>query len=67
MICVNNADYPASLELHKVYQVISNDEVEKDGDVCIVDESGEDYIFSASRFVEIQLPVEVIQSFQNAA
>ena len=67
VVCIDNSDYPASLELHKIYQLVPDKEIELDGDVRIVDESGEDYIFSASRFVEIQLPVEVIQSFQNAA
>lgn len=31
-ICIDNADYPASLELHKIYRVVPDREVEADGD-----------------------------------
>lgn len=43
-ICVNNSEYPASLELHKIYRVIPDEDARKDGDLRIVDESGEDYL-----------------------
>ena len=25
VVCINNSDYPASLELHKIYQVLPDD------------------------------------------
>lgn len=55
-VCVNNTDYPASLERHKIYQVIPDRFVEADGDLRIIDESGEDYIYPASYFVMIEVP-----------
>jgi len=55
-ICVDNSGYPASLELHKAYQVLPDDDAAADGDVRIIDESGEDYLYPASYFVLIDLP-----------
>lgn len=66
-MCVDNSDYPASLELHKIYRVIPDEDVEKDGDLKIVDESGEDYIFSAENFVMIDVPLAVETSLLKVA
>ena len=58
-VCINNADYPASLELHKIYRVLPDDDATKDGDIRVVDESGEDYLYRAKDFVVIDVPAEV--------
>jgi len=55
-VCINNKDYPASLELHKIYRVIPDEEAEADGDLRVVDESGEDYLFPANYFLLLALP-----------
>jgi hypothetical protein len=52
VVCIDNSDYEASLELHKIYPVIPDADAAQDGDLRIVDESGEDYLYSAGRFVE---------------
>lgn len=66
-VCVNNAEYPASLELHKIYRVLPDEEGEVDGDLRVVDESGEDYLYSAKHFVLTELPQAVEKSLlQNA-
>src|SRR5262249_11889297 len=56
-ICVDNSEYPASLELHKVYQLLSDDEAAKDGDLRVIDESGEDYLYPKDYFVVIETGV----------
>ena len=56
VVCVNNSDYEASLELHKIYSVVPDPDAARDGDLRIVDESGEDYLYSAARFVAIDVP-----------
>jgi hypothetical protein len=56
VVCINNSDYEASLELHKIYPVIPDLDAAQDGDLRIVDESGEDYLYAASRFVTIEVP-----------
>ncbi len=55
-VCVNNSGYPASLELHKIYRVMPDENAAADGDLRIVDESGEDYLYSAKRFIVLDLP-----------
>ncbi|HJQ67459.1 MAG TPA: hypothetical protein VKA70_00695 [Blastocatellia bacterium] len=58
-ICVDNSEYPASLELHKVYRVLPDEDAEQDGDLRVVDESGEDYLYPAVYFMMLELPVDV--------
>jgi hypothetical protein len=57
-ICLENTEYPASLELHKIYRVLSDEDAELDGDLRIIDESGEDYLYPAHYFVMLGLPKE---------
>jgi hypothetical protein len=66
-VCVNNADYPASLELHKIYRVLPDEDAEADGDMRVVDESGEDYLYPANYFVLVELPKAVEKSLLRAA
>jgi hypothetical protein len=66
-VCVNNADYPASLELHKIYRVLPDDEAASEDDLRVIDESGEDYLYPAEYFVSIQLPQSVEKSLLRAA
>jgi hypothetical protein len=42
-------------------------EAEKDGDLRVVDEGGEDYLFSADRFVAIAVPAAVKASLLKAS
>lgn len=66
-VCVDNDGYPASLELHKIYRVLPDEGAQADGDLRIVDESGEDYLYPAERFVLLELPQAVEKSLlQNA-
>ena len=62
VVCVDNSDYPASLELHKIYRVIPDPDAQSDGDIRIMDESGEDYLYSRNRFVSIRPPAAVRKS-----
>ena len=67
VVCINNSDYPASLELHKIYRVIADKEAEDEGDIRVIDESGEDYIYPSSYFVPIQVPQTVEESLLKAS
>ncbi|MBD1823095.1 hypothetical protein H6F51_11470 [Cyanobacteria bacterium FACHB-DQ100] len=55
-ICIKNEGYPASLELHKLYRIVPDASATRDDDIRIIDESGEDYLYPASYFLEIDLP-----------
>ena len=55
VICVDNSDYKASLETRKIYERILDSEAEKKGFMRVVDESGDDFLFPKSLFLEISL------------
>lgn len=56
MICINNLRYEASLEIRKVYEVLSDREAERHHQIRVIDESGEDYLYPASYFAPVRLP-----------
>jgi hypothetical protein len=58
---VDNVEYPASLEIRKVYRVLLDEDAEKDGDLRVIDESGEDYLYPANYFILVDLPSEGAQ------
>jgi hypothetical protein len=58
-VCVQNKGYEASLERNKIYTVLPEEDAERDGDLRVIDESGEDYLFSADCFVAIEVPAPV--------
>ena len=66
-VCVDNDGYEASLERNKIYVVLPDKAAEKDGDLRVVDESGEDYLFAADRFVAIDIPAAVKASLLKAS
>jgi hypothetical protein len=63
VMCINNKDYAISLALRKVYKVISTAKEEQGGWVRVVDDTDEDYLFPAARFVTVMLSDEAEQSF----
>lgn len=63
-MCINNEGYPASLELHKIYRVLPDEDSATDGDVRVIDESGEDYLYPASYFAPISVPAAVEESLK---
>lgn len=67
VVCINNDDYEVSLELHKIYRALPDEDAAAHGDLRIIDESGEDYLFSAERFVPIVVPEAVQKSLLKAA
>ena len=56
VVCVNNDDYAASLELRKLYEILPDEEASKHGQVRVIDESGEDYLYPESFFAPVELP-----------
>jgi len=55
VVCVKNDDYPASLELRKIYQLMRDSAAARLGMRRVVDESGEDYLYPGDYFVAIKL------------
>ena len=63
-MCINNEGYLVSLTLRRVYRVISTEKEEQGGWVRVVDDTGEDYLFPAARFVPVQIPAEAESNFE---
>jgi hypothetical protein len=61
-LCLDNEGYPASLEVGKLYRVVPDEEAVAHGYVRIIDESGEDYAFTANRFHQDRLGHANIQN-----
>jgi hypothetical protein len=59
VVCIDNKGYEASLIPRKIYELIPDARAEKDDLIRVIDESGEDYLYSLRHFVFIELPVEV--------
>ena len=66
-VCIKNRGYEASLEVGKLYRVVPDEGAEKHGYLRIVDESGEDYGYTARRFFTIQLPKPLEKALLRAA
>jgi len=67
VVCVKNEDYPASLELRKLYATMTDKIADKAGLIRVVDESGEDYLYPSDYFVPIKLPRTVQKAVQLAS
>ena len=58
-LCLDNTGNEASLILGKVYRAVPDARAAKDDLVRVVDESGEDYLFSRAQFAFVDLPQAV--------
>ena len=67
VICIKNEDYPASLEKRKIYEAIPDPVAEKHGQVRVIDESGEDYLFPQEYFIPVSLPKNIEEAVIKAA
>lgn len=66
-VCIKNDDYPASLELRKIYRVVLDRVATRLKMLRIIDESGEDYLYPANYFVAIKLPRAVERAVSLAS
>jgi hypothetical protein len=56
VLCVKNDGYPSSLDVRKIYRALRDPDAEKHGQIRVIDESGEDYLFSSRYFVRLPMP-----------
>ena len=66
-ICIYNAEYTASLELRKIYQIVPDVDAAKQHLTRVIDESGEDYLYPADNFLSVDLPQAVKEALLHAA
>ena len=55
VVCLSNEGYQASLEPRKFYLALPDRAAEAHGQLRVVDESGEDYLFPAERFEAVEV------------
>jgi hypothetical protein len=67
VICIDNTDYPAALEKRKIYETLPDTDAAKTGLIRVVDESGEDYLYPASCFIDANLSKETQAALISAA
>lgn len=60
VVCIKNTDYPASIELRKIYEVIPDDDISATGHVRVIDESG-------AYFIDARLSQSVLEAIIKAA
>lgn len=62
VVCINNQDYSASLEVRKIYQVLPDTHANSHQMIRVIDESGEDYLYPSRYFMPIELSEPVQQA-----
>jgi len=62
VVCLDNKGYLASLEVGKLYQIVPDEGAEKLGGLRVIDEDGEDYLYSSEMFCRLQVPPIVAQT-----
>jgi len=67
VICVRNDDYPASLELRKLYAVLEDSFAAQHGMIRVIDESGEDYLYPSDFFIAVELPASIEKTLAKIA
>lgn len=67
VICIENSEYPASLEKRKIYEVVPDPTAVKHRQIRVIDESGEDYVYPEEYFVDANLPKDVLDAVVKAA
>ena len=66
-VCIDNSDFQAALERRKIYITVADADAARHGLLRVVDESGEDYLYPAARFVVVDLPAAVASAVLRAA
>lgn len=60
-VCADNHGYEVSLEMRKLHEVVIDVDAEKHGQIRVIDELGEDYLYPATVFNRINLPDAIIE------
>ena len=68
VVCIDARQYAeVDLDVGKVYQTLPTEKSARDhGLIRVIDNSGEDYLFSADQFVEVKLPRVVQEAVLRA-
>ena len=67
VICIKNEGYSVSLERRKLYVTLPDAEAVKHGQLRVIDESGEGYLYPQGYFVTVELPQSLRRRVLQAA
>ncbi len=65
-VCIDNSGHEESLLQGKVYRIVARQPGDRQSDVRVVDEEGEDYLYAAKRFVYVELSVKAQRAVSQA-
>ena len=67
VVCLDNSAYPMSLEQRKLYEVLPDSQAEARGQLRVIDESGEDYLFPEGLFSDVAVSEQVAERMARLA
>lgn len=67
VVCLWNKDYPASLQLLKIYERLPDARAERDELIRVIDEEGEGYLYPAKWFLALDLEKDAEEALEAAA
>ena len=67
LVCVKNKGYTVALQKRKIYVALADPLATKHGQVRVIDESGEDYLYPKHFFLPVNLPQSVRKAVLKAA
>jgi hypothetical protein len=65
-VCLRDDGFVASLEVRKLYAVISDPDAEANNLIRVIDESGDDYLYPARLFRKLALPSGIQRALSGA-
>ncbi|MCB0167014.1 MAG: hypothetical protein KDI79_22495 [Anaerolineae bacterium] len=65
-VCIRN-EGSDDLSLRKIYQILPDEAAAEENFIRVIDDSGEDYLYPANYFIQIELSEEIEQALLIAA
>ncbi|MCB0196961.1 MAG: hypothetical protein KDJ65_33750 [Anaerolineae bacterium] len=66
VVCIRN-EGSDDLSLRKIYQILPDEAAAEENFIRVIDDSGEDYLYPANYFIQIELSEEIEQALLIAA
>jgi hypothetical protein len=67
VVCIDNQNHPASLELRKIYERLPDPDSERHELIRVIDEDGEGYLYPSHYFAPVDLPKQTQEAVDSAA
>ncbi len=70
-VCINNKDYEDDLKVMTIYATLEDESAAKSNYLRVIDETGEDYLYPADLFIQIDIPKKtkevLLQAFSETS